>query len=116
LTFNLGDLNTITASTCVANCPVLQISNIYNPIYGGSYSVRVLVFGDGATFPNTEFNTTLVIPIPAFTTTTVGPVSNNANGYTALNVNVRIVDNLPAGIKNQPDPFVSYSYIEVWFQ
>ena len=87
---------------------------MYNPIYGGSYSARVLVFGNGILTPSAEFNNTFVIPIPGFTLTTVGPVSNNVNDITTLNVVVNIVDNLPAGVKNQPDPFVSYSYIEVW--
>lgn len=76
------------------------MSNIYNPIYGGSYSVRALVYGNSATFPSAEFNTTFVIPIPGFTSTKVGPISNNANDLTAFNINLNVVDNLPAAIKN----------------
>lgn len=116
LTFNMANQDTIQASTCTTNCPILRISGLNNPVYGGSYGIRLLLFGNGASLASAEFNATFLIPIPGFTTTTVGPISNNANDLTAFNVNLLIYDNLPAGVKNQPDPFVSYSYIDVWFK
>jgi hypothetical protein len=44
------------------------------------------VFGNGAIFPTNEFNTTLSIGIPTFSSTTVTPISNNAGDMTALHI------------------------------
>jgi hypothetical protein len=77
--------------------------------------MRVLVFGNGASFPSKEFNKTFSIPIPGFDSTTVSPVSNLNSGRTILGVSVLVRADLPAGVKTLADPFVSYSRIEVLF-
>lgn len=118
LSFNLANQNVIMGNGCGASCPMLRVKNVLNPPYGSSYSVRVLVFGNGATSPTREFNATLVVPVPGFTASNakIAPIANNAGGSTALYVEIVVQDSLPAGVKNGPDPFVAYSYIELWFR
>lgn len=89
---------------------------MYNPPYGNDYMIRALIYGDGATTPSYEFNNTFTIGIPTFSNTRVNPVSNNAGEQTAIQIDLNIIDSLPAGIKNLPDPFVSFSFIEVLFR
>ena len=96
----------------------MRVRNINNPIFGNTYSIRVLVFGNGGSTAQREFNTTITIPIPTFSGsgTRVSPLANNAGDNSAVFIDLNVMDNLPAGVKNEPDPFVAYSYIEVWFR
>lgn len=49
----MNDVKTIMTSTCIgANCPILQINNLNNPIYGGSYEIRMNFYGNGAITPS----------------------------------------------------------------
>lgn len=117
--WSLGFLNLtiaqIDGTACVAGttCPRLVVSDLITPQVGGAYPVRAFIQTSSTLY---TLNTTFNIPIPQFETgSSVQAVSNLISQQTMINFNLKLKYDVPAGVKNLPDPYVSFSLIEIRF-